>query len=203
MNKPVIKISPQFTPETFGPKPTVDQKILVFEDRELGWRLRIAEKVEPIQDAGYAVISILFAYFEMFAQYATGVSSKMSPSAAFQSPSAAFQSPSAAFQSPSAAFRKGVRFVYPARNFTDYQLDTIYDRVRCGMFHNGYTKFGTLISRDFPEAIDIVNDTVRVNPHKLRPDLLTHFTQYIATLKDDTKKDERAKFEKIFDAGTN
>ena len=174
-----IYISPHFTTETFGHNPTRDQKILIFVDRELGWRFNIAEVTEKIPHAGYTVISILFAYFEMFAQYATGVSSE---------------------NGPTAAFRNGVRFVYPARTFTDEQLNTIYSRVRCGMFHNGYTKFGTLISGDFPEAIATDNDTVRVNPHKLRADLLTHFTQYIATLKDDTKA---AKFEKIFDAGTN
>lgn len=175
-------ISPKFTTETFGPNPTLDEKILTFEDRELGWRFNIAEATEKIPHAGYAVISILFAYFEMVVQYSTGVSSDLGSKA---------------------AFRAGVRLVYPACGFTDDQLNTIYSRVRCGMFHNGYTKFGTLISSEFPEAIAIDNDTVLVNPHKLRPDLLAHFTGYINTLKDATKTVERANFEKIFDAGAN
>ena len=175
-------ISPQFTTETFGPNPSLDEKILTFEDRELGWRFKIAEATEKIPHAGYAVISILFAYFEMVAQYSTGVSSDTGSKA---------------------AFRAGVRLVYPACGFTDDQLNTIYSRVRCGKFHNGYTKFGTLISGDFPEALTNDNYTVLVNPHKLCSDLLTHFTTYIQTLKDDTKAVERANFEKIFDAGTN
>ena len=175
-------ISPRFTTETFGPYPTLDQKILIFEDRELGWRFNIAEVVEKNSPAGgYAIISILFAYFEMVYQYSTGLSSK---------------------NGPGDAFRNGVRLVYPARTFTDEQLKMVYDRVRCGMFHNGYTKFGTLISGGF-SALAIDNDTVLVNPHQLRADLLTHFRQYVATLKDVTNATARTKFEMIFDAGFN
>jgi len=175
-------ISPQFTTETFGPNPTLDHKILIFEDRELGWRFNIAKATEIIPDAGYAVISILFAYFEMVAQYSTGHSSD---------------------HKSGIAFREGVRLVYPTRTFESNQLDIIFSRVRCGMFHDGYTKFGTLIGGGFPNALDIDKYTVRVNPHKLRADLYNHFSQYVAMVKDVTRTKERANFEKIFDAGTN
>jgi len=175
-------ISPHFTAEMFGPNPTLCQKILIFSDREFGWRFDIAKATEKIPDAGYAVISILFAYFEMIAQYSDGVSSK---------------------SGPTKAFCGGVRLVYPTSKLTDTQLDTIYSSVRCGMFHNGYTKFGTLISGDFPIALDVNKDTVLVNPHKLLADLCAHFTQYVAMLTDVTKTTERANFEKIFDANTN
>ena len=176
------QVSPQFTSKTFGSKPTLDQKILIFENRELGWRFDIAKATEKIPHAGYAVISILFAYFEMIGQYSTGFSSK---------------------NDPKVAFREGVSLVYPAI-FTKDQLNTIYDRVRCGMFHNGYTKFGTLIRGDDTIALDIdKKNTVLVNPHKLRADLYMHFIQYVAMLTNVTKTRERANFEKIFDADTN
>jgi len=99
------------------------------------------------------------------------------------------------------AFCDGVRLVYPTCKLTDPQLNTIYSRVRCGMFHNGYTKYGTLISGNYPDALNIDKDTVLVNPHKLRADLLEHFKQYVATLKNATKTTERRSFEKIFDGG--
>ena len=176
------KISPQFTTKTFGPNPTLDEKILIFEDRELGWRFNIAKATEIIPDAGYAVISILFAYFEMVAQYSTGHSSE---------------------GKSGIAFRNGVRLVYSTRTFGNDQLDTIFSRVRCGMFHDGYTKCGTVIGGGFSDSLDIDKNTVRVNPHKLRADLYTHFTEYVAMVKDVTRTQERAKFEKIFDAGMN
>jgi hypothetical protein len=100
-----------------------DDKIKIFEDREAGWRFKVASEAEPFPHSGYALVSILFAYFEMIAQYISGSSS---------------DGQSGTF------FRLGVRNVYPASPLSDKEIDTIYSRVRCGMFHSGYTKLGTL-----------------------------------------------------------
>jgi hypothetical protein len=97
-----------------------DDKIKIFEDREAGWRFKIASEAEPIPHPGYALVSILF---EMIAQYISGSSS---------------DGQSGTF------FRLGVRNVYPASPLSDKEINTIYSRVRCGMFHSGYTTLGTL-----------------------------------------------------------
>lgn len=174
-------ISPKFTTATFGASPSLDQKIEVFEDRELGWRFNVAEAMEAIYGAGYAIIAVVFSYFEMFEQYAAGQTSKAGSKV---------------------AFRDGYRRIYPSSTLLDAQIDSVYDRVRCGMYHNGYTKFGTMISGDYPEAVTVDSGTVKINPHRLLDDLQTHFGGYIATLKEAANTAERANFEKTFDAGT-
>jgi hypothetical protein len=174
-------ISPQFTDETFGEHPTLDEKIRIFEDREYGWRLNVAESMDQIAHAGYGIISVLFPYFEMLEQFTTGQTS---------------HNQSRAF------FRRGVRRVYPQSQLTDAQLDAIYDRVRCGMYHDGYTRFGTLISGNYPAAIAMEHDTVLINPGRLRYDLVTHFASYIEQLRDTANQAQRTNFEAIFDAGT-
>jgi hypothetical protein len=125
---------------------------------------------------------MVFAYFEMFAQYYSGTGSE---------------------SGSKIAFRYGVRLVYPASTLADSDLNAIYGRVRCGMYHNGYTKLGTLISRDFVEALAVDNGNVQINPHKLLNDLQQHFTCYVAALKDANNATLRRNFERIFDAGTH
>jgi hypothetical protein len=181
MELTMTQISPTYTSETFGVDPTLDEKILIFEDRELGWRFRIAQETEKVTDSGYGLISILFAYFEMFAQYHSGICSE---------------------NGSKKAFRDGVRLIYPASTLTDDNLDAIYVRVRCGMYHNGYTKFGTLIDGDYPEALDVKNGNVQINPHWLLRDLQNHFTCYLTGLKDPKNVTPRSNFERFFDAGT-
>lgn len=173
-------ISPQFTNETFGDNPTIDQKIDVFEDRVFGWQLNIAEAMDHIPHAGYGIIAALFSYFEMVAQYIAGQSSN-GQSGQF--------------------FRQGFRDIYPHSPLTNAQIGTIYSRVRCGMYHSGYTKFGTLISGDYPNGVAIQDDTVLVNPHQLRNDLVTHFTSYLHTLRNSESHEARNHFETMFDAG--
>ena len=178
----MTKISPNYTSETFGEHPTLDQKILIFEDREIGWRFRIVrETEEKVPDSGYGLISMLFSYFEMLAQYRSGTSSK---------------------SDSKNAFSYGVRNVYPTSTLQDADLNDIYDRVRCGMYHNGYTKRGTLLSGDFAEALGVECGNVLIDPHKLLKDLQSNLTCYIASLKDANNAILRRNFERIFDAGT-
>ncbi len=174
-------ISPKFTSETFGENPDIEAKIQIFEDRELGWRFDIAKQAEGIPHAGYGLVSMLFAYFEMIAQYATGTSS---------------DGQSKVF------FRSGVRNVYPSSTLTDSQLNTIYSRVRCGMYHSGYTKLGALLSGDYPEALSLDGDNVCVNPHRLLSDLRAHFVNYVAVLRDSSNATARSNFGRMFETGT-
>ena len=81
------QISRKYSSDDFGGKPDLDQKILIFEDRVLWWQLEIAEELhrlieapenngKTLQHAAFALISILFSYFEMIAQYQKGESSE-------------------------------------------------------------------------------------------------------------------------------
>src|SRR5438128_1505393 len=78
-----IAISRNYTDSDFDGSPSLDDKITIFADRVLGWQLDIAEEIRTqieneqnhgtaIQHAGFALLSILFSYFEMIAQYQKG-----------------------------------------------------------------------------------------------------------------------------------
>lgn len=186
-----ISISRKYTDSAFGGKPTLDDKILVFEDRVLGWQLEIAEELrhliedpqnhgKPIQHAGFALISILFSYFEMIAQYMEGKDS---------------DGKSTEF------FCKGLESVFPGE-FSGKEKKTIYKRIRCGMYHSALTKKGALIDGDYPKPIEIDNDLVKVNPHKLSPCLKAHFEGYIKLLKSPASSQERTNFEKMYKKST-
>lgn len=181
-------ISRTHTSESFDGHPDRDQKILIFEDRVLGWQLEIAEELrrqiqdkandgKTIQHAGFALLSILFAYFEMIAQYMEGESSE---------------------KNPKQFFRKGLEGVFP-KKFTNDQKELIYKRIRCGMYHSGLTKRGSLISGDYAQAIEVADDLVQVNPHRLSCCIMGHFVDYIEKLKVPSNAVDRCHFEKMFD----
>ena len=105
-------ISPKYTNKTFGNTPTIENRILVFEDREAGWRIAHAKTLNEVPHAGYAIVSILFSYFEMISQYISGETSK---------------------NNPKEFFRRGYREVYPDSALTDIDINLVYEKVRCGI----------------------------------------------------------------------
>jgi hypothetical protein len=182
-----IAISRKYTDDDFDGSPSLDEKIIIFEDRVLGWQLDIAEEVRkrierkqnhgrPIQHAGFALISILFSYFEMIAQYQEGRESDKSQK----------------------FFGIGLESVFPGE-FSDAEKKLVYQRIRCGMYHSGLTKKGALIDGRYPNAIQVQADLVKVNPHKLSPKLRAHFLRYIDLLKRPESTTERTNFQKMFD----
>jgi hypothetical protein len=184
----VTQISRKYSSADFGGSPTLDQKILIFEDRVLGWQLEIAEEIratieaketigKPMQHAAFALVSILFSYFEMVAQYLEGADSE---------------------GQSKAMFRKGMEAVFPGR-FSEDEKNRIYSHIRCGMYHSGLTKKGVLLDGDYPDPILIDGSLVKVNPHKLSPMLKAHFEGYVARLKLPANATERGDFELMYD----
>lgn len=184
------QISRNYSSDDFGGKPDIDQKILIFEDRVLNWHLDIAELLRKNMEAkeqqgtdwnhaGFALLSLLFTYFEMIAQYKQGkVSNKASQK----------------------MFCHGVGDVYPGK-FSMGKRRKIYTRVRCGMFHNAFVKRGTLLDGAYTEAIEVEDGgNVKINPHLLSPDIRTHFADYISLLKDKKQKALRKHFEDVFNS---
>ena len=175
----------------FSSPPTLDEKITVFEDRVLGWQIEIAQEVRrqiesggedgALRHAGYAVVSLLFSYFEMIAQFIEGTLSQ---------------------GGTKATFVRGFKYVYPSTTMSNSDIEEVYKRVRCGMYHDGFTKFGTLIDGSYRPSVAFDGDTVKVNPHTLVADVVSHFSNYILTLKNAANTTERGKFETTFDRGT-
>ena len=191
---PEFAISRHYKNTTVGKSPTLDDKILVFEDRVLGWHLNITELIRHHMEAkeqlgtewnhaGFVLMQLCFTYFEMIAQYKSGKSSD---------------------KASKKMFCEGLEEVFPGK-FSEDTRKEIYSRIRCGMYHNGFIKKGVMIHGDYPESImeEVVGQgetLIKVNPHKLSPALVTHFRRYIAELKDAANVTLRSNFETVFDS---
>lgn len=118
----------------------------------------------PLQESGYAILSIVLSYFEMIEEFSTGQSSERA---------------SADF------FIRGFKKVYPATPLTDTQIrNSIYKLVRCGMYHDGMTKSQTRLSRHFVEGFAVIGSEVHVNPAKVVEEIKGHFARYVGRLRN-------------------
>lgn len=74
-----VWLSPSYHDTDFSLPFSLEDKITLFEDRILGWKLNIADQLingsqekSPIRHSGYATLDIVFSYFEMIAKYEAG-----------------------------------------------------------------------------------------------------------------------------------
>lgn len=153
-------VSRKYLSSDFASPPTLDEKVTVFEDRVLGWQIDIAQEVRrqiesggdngPFRHAGYALVSLLFSYFEMIAQFIEGTSSQ---------------------GGSKATFVRGFKYVYPSTTMSNSNIEEVYKRVRCGMYHDGFTVFLPILSHDnrkfYPFALNS-NGTVAVQMRWLK-----------------------------------
>lgn len=181
----------------FGPNPTIDQKIEIFRECVLGWQIEIAEEMSrqffetrsthqtgnPMRECGFAVVSVIFSYFETIAQYIQGATSHCQ---------------SAQF------FNFGFREVYPETDLNDFDITGIYAHVRCGMYHRGLTRPGVnLYERHKPTFQFDEEGQLLLNPFTLVTDVKEHFCGYVSRLQDKSNTALRTYFEVIFDDGAS
>jgi len=203
-------ISPNYQSTDFPQPQSIDDKITIFADRTLGWKLDIADQLingrhrndgteerSPVPNAGFAAMDIIFSYFEMIAKYEVGYAQK---------------------GESKKYFKLGVFSVFPHlkqyhrnRNIpgvqgkvisvSDYVLDLLYEGVRCGLYHDGSTNGRIVITGgiDEPMILDIQNMLLVINPHLLVPKLINHFGAYVNNLRDHNNIDLRNNFEARFD----
>jgi len=191
-------ISPKHVLTDFSRPLTIDQKIDLFAEQVIGWKLNIAEILinggkddannfheKGIHGSGFAVLDIVFSYFEMIAKFYDGYIGN---------------------NSSQRYFKKGIRLVFPeiqgkfAVNFEGIE-DHLYSDGRCMLYHSGFLDGKIMITGDFPKAIGYDKEHNRsiINPHKLPSELIIHFSNYIIDLKDTKNVILRANFEKRFD----
>ena len=179
-------ISPHFKNTDFPSDMSLDQKIEVFADRVIGWQLDMAQLcANASPHSGFAVLHIVFSYFEMIAKFQDGFTGDG--------------------RSPE-YFRKGFNSVFPnlssqSPDLQEKLLNKLYKDVRCGLYHAGGTGPNIELSGDFNFSIAFTSppDKVKINPHRLVPDLEKHFQSYISQLRDNKNNDLRKKFEARFD----
>jgi len=161
--------------------PTFEEKVRIFKARMMGWKLLIADvlingytdivgaKHPSIPEAGYAAMDIMFTYFEPIARYADGCL-KENQSGVF--------------------FKKGIHLVFPELNQnTDAKAvkfveDTLWQAVRCGMYHSGMTKAKAVITGDIRSPISVPSDhkLLAINLHLLVKAEMAHLENYTKRL---------------------
>lgn len=206
-------ISPSFQDTDYPFPHSIDTKIMLFEDRVLGWKLNIADQIMngkkkpdgtdeslPIRGAGYAALDIVFSYFEMIAKYEDGFA-RAGKSEDY--------------------FKAGVYSVFPefrhvpapatplspignVVSIVDIALDLMYEGIRCGLYHSGITNGRIMLTGEIktPMAFELQNQMLIVNPHLLVPKLKAHLADYVGRLKDVNSTDLRTKFEARYDFDT-
>ena len=200
-------ISPSYQDTDFPHPHSLETKIILFEDRVLGWKLDIADQLingsqekSPIRHLGYATLDIVVSYFEMIAKYEDGFTGRKSEE----------------------YFKKGVYSVFPefknnpppaqtplspignVVSLIDVVLDLMYEGIRCGLYHSGITNGKIFLTGEIktPMTFDLQLQMLIVNPHLLVPKLKAHLQDYVARLRDVKNTDLRTKFEMRYDFDT-
>lgn len=187
-------VSPHFRKDQLPFPLPLDVKIAIFEDRVLGWQLKVAEELffgakaadgslipHHIQHNGFAVLYILLSYFEMIPKYREGDLSEES----------------------GLWFKKGISQVFPeivSHAAETAILASMWTGARNGLYHSAMTKRQVFVSG---EANCIDYDATKrrliLNPGVVAQRAIAHFASYIAQLRDPSQSVLRGNFQKKFD----
>jgi hypothetical protein len=203
-------ISKNFQDSNFQQPLSLDDKIMIYEDRVLGWKLDIADQVingvkrlngteerTAIPHSGYATLDILFSYFEMIGKYEAGFAQEGKSKYYFKE--GVFAVFPQLRQGKISAKPPGVTGI--VISMADFFQDIMYEGIRCGLYHAGATSGRVVLTGEIeqPFAIDPQNMLLIVNPHLLVPLLKEHFASYIARLREPSNQILRDNFEVRFD----
>lgn len=180
-----------------------EQKVEVFYEQTLGWHLHIADlvanggttfgefkagtlgyAVPAIRHSGFAVVQLCLSYLELVGTLESPVPIR-----------------------PTKAFIVGVRSMpelIDLATVSNKALSKLYDRARCGLYHEGRTRAGVGLgfpSDGRPMAYHRSADMFNVNPERLPPVLKTHLSRLRDRLLDSSNPDLQRRFKQRFDAG--
>lgn len=181
-NLPVIAISPKHTTRDFPDGWTIDNKIDVFEARIEGWQIGIAKEIiiKEIPHRGFALLHIVFSYFEMIGKYIHGYIGE---------------------EKSKYYFGKGVQATFAVSPAEEKFLKVLYSSVRNGLYHLGMTKINVMLRDDIPGSIGFNSEKniLAICPDRLVEDLDIRFHDYVSKLRDTKNVELRENFEKRFD----
>ncbi|MBI3410832.1 MAG: hypothetical protein HY040_21050 [Planctomycetes bacterium] len=139
----------------------------------LGCHFENRDDGTAFKQAGYVILSIASAYFEMIQQFIDGRESVE------EDGNGKLKSHSWDF------FKRGFKEVYPDPQWTDASIKKIYRVVRCGMYHGGMPKVGCHLSRYFQPGFHLCRNEIHVNPAAVVREIGQHFERYMQSLKID------------------
>ena len=183
-------ITPYSMREEFTEALSLNDKIRILKERTLGWQLDIADAcinggLPCMKHSGFAVLFIVFSYFETIANMKHGVTKNTDPSR---------------------FFKEGVLDVFPELNRQPYVeskediLTILYRSARCGFYHSSMARQRISICGEYEVLeYDRIDKYVKINPHKLIPRLKNHFLRYVLELLDPQNVELRRNFETTFE----
>jgi len=148
----------------------LSRRLDVFEARTKGWFFDHAETLNNGSNphVGFAVLKLVFSYFEMITKYLEGEIQR---------------------RGAEIRFKKGIRSVFPeleSQNSVALILDYLWTYARNGLFHSGMTE-GKIFIRDSEslpaEAIEFEEDKVYIDRRLFLSRILSHFDSYISDLR--------------------
>ena len=168
----------------FPPKPTIENKIVIFADRVKGWQLYPAEEIiDMTPHSGFIVLYSLMHYFEMIGKYITGSEGEGESKKYFK-----------------IGFKDVASYLGPGvQDLSEMDLDNIYKKVRSALYHTGLTGHGVVLTGAADNSIEVKNANITINPNKLVVSLHKHFDAYLERLHNPDELELRQNFEKRFD----
>lgn len=193
-------ISPKYTSDVLRNSSGIDQKIDVYEDQIWGWFLDIADKLKDDVAADFVILLIIFSLIEGHVIYLKGEDSIGKSKVFFRE-----------------GFKKIIRPIIRVNpSMSERQktellsniAEVMYEQARCGLFHDGLTRYGIEISRghaDNPPA-PIMVDYVEHNAEPFRilidvPKLLDVTRAYFNGYFSELRNPENEKLRKTFVRG--
>ncbi len=165
----------------------IGHKITIYEREVNEWFLNPALRLlrgDSFSNS-FIVLMVCMSYIEGVEQYKTGIDSN---------------------RRSKEFFVNSIKRLYPNR-FQDSDLNKLYAKSRCGLFHSGMVKGGVIFNNSFEEAIEFRNngEIIKVNPTLLLNDLKDDFARYINELKavennnsDEERRVLRENFDRMF-----
>lgn len=161
----------------------LDDKITIYEREVKEWFLNPASDLlnSNTFDNSFIVLMVCMSYLEGVEQYKTGVSSKTRSKE---------------------CFIDSINRIYP-NSFQSRDLNKLYTKTRCGLFHNGMVQGGVIFNNSFLNPIEFMNngETIRINPSLLLRDIMNDYASYINELRSNSSEHTiilRENFDRMF-----
>ncbi len=176
-------IAPHYRDSDIPAKITIETLIHLFADRVNGWQLDIAEKCYQIPHSGYAVLSILFSYFEMMGRVDKGYTGT---------------------RDTRINFRHGFEMVFgphvsasPIPGVSLGEIaDLLYFSVRNALYHKGFVGNRIILDETPVSALTVIesnnNDfVINIKPSEFIRVIKMHFGNYVMMLLDPDNEEKR------------
>lgn len=160
----------------------ISSKIRIYEREVLEWFIEPAKNLLERNSTknSFIVLMVCMSYIEGVEQYKAGESSN---------------------RQSRQFFINSVNRIYP-EIFTDIEIQQLYSKSRCGLFHNGMVSGGVIFNNQtFEHPIEFENEVIKINPNKLLTDIEIDFSNYIQKLNVINSNDrETTELQQNFDS---